>query len=69
MAEGTQPSCRKDWGRVRNISTLEITRWPNREADWVEVPSQYWPSPLERNTPPRTASLPGRVPSFKVIEV
>ena len=66
VVEVTLPSCRRDWGRDRNISTPEITRWPSREAAWAEVPSQCWPSPLERNTPPLTVSRPGRVPSFKV---
>merc|ERR1719219_384433 len=63
--EVTLPSCRRDWGRVRNILTLEITRWPSREADWAGVPSQCWLSPPERSIPPRTVSQPGRVPSFK----
>ena len=67
VAEVILPSCRRDWGKVRNISTLEITRWPSREADWAEVPSQFLLSPPERSTRPRTVSQPGRVPSFKVI--
>ena len=68
VVEVTLPSCRSDWGRVRNILTLETTRWPSREGDWGVVPSQYWPSQPERSTPHLTVSLLGRVPSFKVID-
>ena len=68
VVEVTLPSCRSDWGRGRNILTLEITRWPSREGDWGEDPSQYWLSPQERSIPPLTVSQQGRVPSFKVTD-